>query len=108
MVRESGTRRATQTWIDAAQRWTVSHMATSLEAVRAGYGYAWFPGEMIRAELAAGSLRVLPLREGGERYVQLYLVYADRDGAGPGVLRLAGILRETVTSECVSRGEPSG
>ncbi|MGH8738916.1 MAG: LysR family transcriptional regulator [Burkholderiales bacterium] len=108
VVRESGTRRATQTWIDATQRWTVSHMATSLEAVRAGYGYAWFPEEMIRAELAAGSLKALPLREGGARYAQLYLVYADRDGAGPGVLRLADILRETVKSECVSRGESSG
>jgi len=108
VVRESGTRRATQTWIDAPQRWTVGHMATSLEAVRAGYGYAWFPEEMIRADLAAGSLKTLPLREGGERYGQLYLVYADRDGAGPGVQRLAGILRETVRSECVSRGEASG
>ena len=86
----------------------MSHVATSLEAVRAGYGYAWFAEEMIRAELAAGSLKALPLREGGERYVQLYLVYADRDGAGPGVLRLADIVRETVRSECVSRGESSG
>ncbi len=108
VVRESGTRRATQTWIDASQRWTVSHMATSLEAVRSGYGYAWFPEEMIRAELAAGSLKALALREGGERYAQLYLVYADREGAGPGVLRLADILRETVKSECVSRGASSG
>ncbi|MFZ1910615.1 MAG: LysR family transcriptional regulator [Burkholderiales bacterium] len=108
VVRESGTRRATPTWIDAAQRWTVSHMATSLDAVRSGYGYAWFPEEMIRAELAAGALKALPLREGGERYAQLYLVYADRDGAGPGVQRLAGILRETVRAECVSRGEASG
>jgi DNA-binding transcriptional LysR family regulator len=108
VVRESGTRRATQTWIDASQRWTVSHMATSLEAVRSGYGYAWFPEEMIRAELTAGSLKALALREGGERYAQLYLVYADREGAGPGVLRLADILRDTVKSECVSRGAPSG
>jgi len=108
VVRESGALRATRPWLEAAQRWTVSHMATSLEAVRAGYGYAWFPQEMIRAELAAGSLKALPLREGGERYAQLYLVYADRDGAGPGVLRLADIVRETVKSECVSRGESSG
>jgi len=108
VVRESGARRATRASIDASQRWTVSHMATSLEAVRAGYGYAWFPDEMIRAELAAGSLKALPMREGGERHGQLYLVYADRDGAGPGVLRLAEILRETVRSECVSRSEASG
>jgi len=35
-------------------------------------------------------------------------VYADRDAAGPGVLRLAQILRATVQTECVSRGEASG
>ena len=108
VVRESGSQRATRTWVEASQRWTVSHMATSLEAARAGYGYAWFPEEMIRAELAAGTLKALPMREGGERYAQLYLVYADRDAAGPGVLRLADIVRETVHSECVSRGEASG
>jgi DNA-binding transcriptional LysR family regulator len=108
VVRESGSRRATRTWIEASQRWTVSHMASSLEAVRRGYGYAWFPEEMIRGELAEGTLKALPLREGGERFAQLYLVYADRDAAGPGVLRLAEILRATVHSECVSRGEASG
>jgi len=108
VVRESGSQRATRTWVESSQRWTVSHMATSLEAARAGYGYAWFPEEMIRAELAAGTLKALPMREGGERYAQLYLVYADRDAAGPGVLRLADIVRETVRSECVSRGEASG
>jgi DNA-binding transcriptional LysR family regulator len=63
---------------------------------------------MIRSELAEGMLKPLPLREGGERYAQLYLVYADRDAAGPGVLRLAEILRATVQSECASRGESSG
>jgi DNA-binding transcriptional LysR family regulator len=107
VVRESGLRRERRTWIEARQRWTVSHMATSLEAVRGGYGYAPFPEEMIRADLAAGALKPLPVTGHGERFLQLYLVHADREGAGPGVLRLAEILRETVKSECVSR-EGSG
>ena len=34
------------------------------------------------------------LREGGERWGELYLVFADRDYAGPGALRLAQIIRE--------------
>jgi len=99
-VRESGSTRATRPSLEAAQRWTVSHAATSLEAVRAGYGYAWFSQEKIRNELAAGTLKPLPLREGGERYAQLYLVFADRDAAGPGTLRLAAIIREAVAQEC--------
>ncbi|MBA2350405.1 MAG: LysR family transcriptional regulator [Burkholderiales bacterium] len=98
VVRESGTQRATPPTIEATQRWTLSHMATSMAAARAGYGYAWFPEEKIRAELAEGTLKPLPLCEGGERYVQLYLVFADRDAAGAGALRLAQIIRDAVAA----------
>ena len=40
------------------------------------------------------------MREGKERWAELYLVYADRDYAGPGALRLAELLRERVAQEC--------
>ena len=106
VVRESGSTRATRPSVEAAQRWTVSHMATSLEAVRAGYGYAWLPEERIRDELARGTLRPLPMREGGERYAELYLIFADRDAAGPGTRRLAGIIREQVAAECARAAAP--
>ena len=105
VVRESSAARATQLTIEATQRWTVSHMATSIMAARSGYGFAWLPEERIREELAAGTLATLPLREGRERYAQLYLVFADRDAAGPGALRLAEILRETVKEMCAASGD---
>jgi DNA-binding transcriptional LysR family regulator len=101
IVRESGTVRGTRPSIDAAQRWTVSQMATSIQAARLGYGYAWLPEEKIREELAANALKLLPLREGRERYVELYLVYANRDSAGPGVLRLGEIMQETTKQACM-------
>ncbi len=100
IVRESSSARATRPTVEAAQRWTVSHMATSLEAVRAGYGYAWMPEERIRDDLAQGTLKPLRLREGGERYAELYLIFADRDAAGPGTRRLAEVIRERVAAEC--------
>lgn len=106
VVRESGSARATRPSVEAAQRWTFSHMATSLEAVRAGYGYAWLPEERIRDELARGTLKPLPMRGGGERYAELYLIFADRDAAGPGTLRLAQIIRESVKSECERAAVP--
>jgi DNA-binding transcriptional LysR family regulator len=102
VVRESGTLRGTRPSVDAAQRWTVSHMATSIQAARMGYGYAWLPEEKIREELAANTLRPLPMREGRERYVELYLVYASRDSAGPGVLRLGEIMQETTKQACTA------
>jgi len=99
-VRETSARRETASWIEPAQRWTVSSMSTSIIAVRSGYGYAWFPEEKIREELAAGTLKPLPMRDEDVRFAQLYLILADRDAAGPGTLRLAEIIKEFVKSEC--------
>jgi DNA-binding transcriptional LysR family regulator len=100
VIRDSGMQRARSAgWLNE-QRWTVSHKATSLHALTLGYGYAWFPEEAIRGELERGALVPVPLREGGERQGPLYLVFADRDAAGPGALRLAQIIREEVKRNC--------
>lgn len=100
IVRESDVRRATKTTLEAAQRWTVSNMSTSIVAATQGFGYGWYPEDKIRPELAAGTLKPLPMREGGERFGELYLVYADRENAGPGTLRLAEIIRERTVGTC--------
>src|SRR6266849_2329830 len=105
VVRESDARRATKTSVDTAQRWTVSHMSTAIFAASMGFGFGWYPEERIRGELAAGTLKPLPLREGAERVGQLYLVYADRENAGPGTLRLAEIIHEMVKEECKGQSE---
>jgi DNA-binding transcriptional LysR family regulator len=102
IVRESGSKRDTRVLsVDTTQRWTVSHSATSIEAVRMGYGFAWFSEEKIRNELRDGCLKPLPMRDGGERFAELYLVLADPDSAGPGTRRLAEIIREAVGAECM-------
>jgi DNA-binding transcriptional LysR family regulator len=77
-----------------------------VEAARAGYGFAWLPEEKIRDELKSGALKALPLREGGERFAELYLVFAGREHAGPGTLRLAEIIHEGVATRPASRGNP--
>jgi DNA-binding transcriptional LysR family regulator len=88
--------------LEAEQRWTVTNMSTSIGAVSRGHGFAWLPQDKIRTELEDGSLEILPLRGGRERIAQLYLIFADRDAAGPGVLRLAEIVREEVQQACRS------
>lgn len=106
VVRESGTKRSSKILtVDVTQRWTVSHSATSVEAVKKGYGFAWFAEDKIRDELRDGSLKPLPLRDGGERFTELYLVLADPDSAGPGTRRLAEIIRESVGRECAGHEE---
>lgn len=108
VVRESGSSRVSQVvWVEAAQRWTVTQMATSIEAVKLGYGFAWLPEAKIREDLNAGTLKPLPLREGAARSAQLYLVFAEPDYAGPGTLRLAEILREKCALGSSSASPPS-
>jgi len=104
VVRDSGALRSRSGgWLNE-QRWTVSHKATSIRAAVMGLGYAWYPEENIREELASGKLAPLPLAEGAERYATLYLILADADTAGPAARLLAGILRKRVADACESRG----
>ncbi len=62
------------------------------------------PCGQIRGELDKGTLKPLPLRGGAERMIQMYLVFSDPDAAGPGVLRLAEIIRENVGNACRQQG----
>lgn len=94
VVRDSGAKRDHKAvTVEVEQRWTVGHVATSIQAVCMGYGFAWLPEEPIRQQLQSGLLKPLPLREGGEREAPLYLILADPDFAGPGVRRLAEIIK---------------
>lgn len=104
VVRESSPERSTATALEATQRWTVSHLETSIAAARAGLGFALLPEERIRAELTTGALQPLPLRSAGERFVELYLIHADPEHAGPAARRLGEIVREAVARECATQG----
>lgn len=100
VIRDSGVQRSRPGgWLNEI-RWTVSHKATSIRAAAMGLGYAWYAEDAIREELDRNALKALPLREGAERTGSLHLIFADRQAAGPGALRLAQILREEVRRAC--------
>jgi DNA-binding transcriptional LysR family regulator len=100
LIRDSGEARVRPTgWLNEL-RLTVSNKATAIHAVAAGMGYAWYPEDWVREELERGALKPLPLREGAEKAGTIYLVFADRETAGPGALRLAQIIRQGVAREC--------
>jgi DNA-binding transcriptional LysR family regulator len=101
VVRDSGSKRRIDAgWLGADERWTVSHLKTSIEMLKNGLGFAWIPREHIWAELADGTLLPLPLTEGGTRSAELHLVYTDPDSAGPATKALALVLTETCASAC--------
>ncbi|MCC6472746.1 MAG: substrate-binding domain-containing protein, partial [Burkholderiales bacterium] len=86
-------------WLNET-RWTLTSKGTSIRAAVMGLGYAWYAEESVREELRSGALAPLPLAAGAERFATLYLVFADRESAGPGVRRLADIIREGVRRSC--------
>jgi DNA-binding transcriptional LysR family regulator len=100
VIRDSGVQRAARGEFLNENRWTVTSKATSMRAAVMGLGYAWYPEDGAREELERGALKPLALREGGERVATLYLIYAERDSAGPGTQRLAQIIREEVRRRC--------
>lgn len=102
LVRDSAVQRTRDSggWFGADQRWTVSHKATQIAAACMGLGFAWFPEDAIRRELEGGSLKPLPMREGAERFAELYLVFADPDFPSASAVRMAEILRRDVARLC--------
>ncbi|MFT4768242.1 MAG: DNA-binding transcriptional LysR family regulator [Glaciecola sp.] len=99
VVRDSTTgQRIDSGWLGAEQRWTVSHVATSVAMITRGMGFAWLPITRIRDELTDGRLRELPLERGSRRRASLFLSYADPDKAGPATCRLGELLMGQVTT----------
>jgi DNA-binding transcriptional LysR family regulator len=102
LVRDTAVQRTRESggWRGAEQRWTMSHKATQIAAACLGLGFAWFPEDAIRRELESGSLAPLPMREGAERFGELYLMFADPDFPTASAARMAEVLREDVVALC--------
>jgi len=98
--------RETGAWMGAEQRWTVSQKATQIAAACRGMGFAWFPEHAIASELKEGTLKPLSLREGSERFGELYLIFADPDFPSASAVRMAEILREDVAELCAGHNSP--
>lgn len=95
VVRDSASRaRVDAGWLGAEERWTVSHVATSIEMIIRGLGFAWLPITRIADQLHSGNLQELPLDRGSRRRVSLYLTYAEPDQAGPATCRLGQLLSQ--------------
>lgn len=83
VIRDSGTKRTQDSgWLAAEQRWTVSHFATSIAAIKAGLGFGFIPREKIQSELASGELKALTLSAGGQQTIPLYIVTTAQSHAG--------------------------
>ncbi|SFX25334.1 LysR family transcriptional regulator [Marinospirillum alkaliphilum] len=96
VVRDSATaHRVDAGWLKAEQRWTVSHVATSIRMLELGLGFAWLPLSLIEPALQAGRLKTLALPFEGLRQVPLQLIQADPDTAGPATRALVAAFLAT-------------
>lgn len=94
VVRDSAiSERKDEGWLEAQQRWTVSHMRTSVDMIVNGFGFAWLPYPLIENELRNGKLKQVPLKVNAKRNVQLYLLFSDADSLGPVARTFLGELR---------------
>ena len=80
-------------WLGANQRWTVSHLRTSIDMISNGLGFAWLPISSIEDKLDKGQLKPLPLPHNGKRSMQLHLIFKDGDSLGPAARAFLGELR---------------
>jgi DNA-binding transcriptional LysR family regulator len=107
VVRDSGVKNNYDAgWLEANQRWTVTHIRTSIDMIVNGFGFAWLCVSTIIDELNNNKLKVLPIANAPQRRATLHLVFKDGDKLGPATRDFIGELRyQTMnlpTLDCVN------
>jgi len=101
VLRDSGKKRNVDSgWLGANQRWTVTHVSTSVNIVKRGLAFAWLPSHWVEQDIAAGSLAVIPFEEEATRYADLYLIKAHPDSVGPAAQALYELLSSKEEFSC--------
>lgn len=84
VLRDTGTHREQDAgWLQAEQRWTVSHFSTSIKLLRSGLVFAFVPQNWIEDELADGVLQRIPVEQSMDRIVQMNLMLSNQQASGP-------------------------
>ena len=99
LIRDTGSQRQRE-MKGVELRWTVSNKATSIRALTMGLGYSVLPEEWVTEEIAAGKLKPLRMKSGGQLSGQLFLALADPEFPNRDVVRLADIIRTRTARLC--------
>lgn len=99
VLRDTGTSREQDSgWLQADQRWTVSHFSTSIKLLRSGLVFAFIPQNWIEDELAEGSLQKIPMAPSMDRLLQVHMMLADNQAAGPATKALYETIFEKLSA----------
>ena len=84
VLRDTGTHQEQDAgWLQAEQRWTVSHFSTSIKLLKSGLVFAFIPQSWIEDELAKGSLQRIPVDPSMDRIVPVHLMLSNHQASGP-------------------------
>lgn len=98
VLRDSGLEKKTDIgWLGSDQRWTVSHLSTSIELIQKNLGFAFLPRRAIADALQYGLLVPIQLTRGGTRTTSFYLNFRDAEALGPVARSFIGHVRYLTT-----------
>ncbi|GEA10585.1 LysR family transcriptional regulator [Alteromonas sp. KUL49] len=86
-------------WLGAEQRWTVTHIRTSVDMIVNGFGFAWLPVPLIENQLQENKLQAIKLSMNSRRKAKLHLLFNDADSLGPAARAFLGELRYLCLNE---------
>jgi len=93
VLRDSGLRTQRDAgWLQAEQRWTVSHFFSSINLIKSGLAFGFLPANWIKRDLEQGLLKEIPLSGGYTRAIPMYLMLAAREAPGPATKGLVALL----------------
>ncbi len=98
VLRDTGTHREQDAgWLQAEQRWTVSHFSTSIKLLQSGLVFGFVPLNWIEDELARGSLHRIPVETELDRIVQMNLMLSNQQASGPATKALYDIIMDKLS-----------
>jgi len=94
IVSDSGKKGIDAGWLGNVHRWTVTSLDSARKVISNGLGFGWLPEKEVEQAISNAELKPLPLKEGGTRKSNLYLVYANLQQVGPATEQLAQLLKQ--------------
>lgn len=89
VLRDTGTHREQDAgWLQAEQRWTVSHFSTSIKLLESGLVFGFIPQNWVEEELAQGTLQIIPVDPSMDRIVPVHLMLSNHQASGPATMAL--------------------
>ncbi len=80
---------------NAQQNWSVTSAQQAKEYVMLGLAYGWLPKDMVENEIKSGILEALPLADGQNYQVSLYLQLLDKTSGNKDVQTLSQLIEQS-------------